>query len=332
MRARRPELFPDTHFLNEPLLSKDILAYKLETLTARKEEIQFEYFCRRLAEQELCPNLLPQTGPTGGGDSKVDSETYPVADEISLRWYEGVGREAAAERWAFAFSAKKDWRTKVKSDVKEVAKTKRGYRHVYFITNQFVRDKARSQVEDELSKKWKTQVHILDRNWIIDRVFKGRYFEMAIETLAMTGLTTNTREITGPHDTVRLAELQEMDSLISDPKRYQGAEYQLAEDCLQTALLARGLGRPRTEIDGRFQRAERIAEKVGIRQQQFRFVYQKAWTAYRWFNDIDEVNKLYDRAEELAAGTAHSWQLELLVNLWILVNATVMHHKYDAKK
>jgi hypothetical protein len=51
-----------------------------------QELLEFEHFCRRLAEKELCPNLLPHTGPTGGGDSKVDAETYPVAEQVSLRW------------------------------------------------------------------------------------------------------------------------------------------------------------------------------------------------------------------------------------------------------
>jgi site-specific recombinase XerC len=38
-----------------------------ETDTSRSQEVKFERFARRLAEREICPNLLPQTGPTGGG-------------------------------------------------------------------------------------------------------------------------------------------------------------------------------------------------------------------------------------------------------------------------
>ena len=72
-----------------------------------------------LPKKEICPNLVVQTGPTGGGDSKVDTETYPVADEIAMRWYEGIGREAAQERWAFAFSAKEKWRPKIRADVEK---------------------------------------------------------------------------------------------------------------------------------------------------------------------------------------------------------------------
>ena len=51
----------------------------------------FEEFYRHIAEVEICPNLLPQTGPTGGGDSKVDSETYPVSENLSAYWYFGNG-------------------------------------------------------------------------------------------------------------------------------------------------------------------------------------------------------------------------------------------------
>ena len=145
MRGRRPELFSDSRMIGEPHLTREVFENHLNTLTNRKQENDFEYFCRRLAEKELCPNLLPQTGPTGGGDSKVDAETYPVADEIVLRWYQGSPREASQERWGFAFSAKKKWRPKVQSDVEGIVNTDRDYKLIYFITNQFVRDKARAE-------------------------------------------------------------------------------------------------------------------------------------------------------------------------------------------
>src|SRR5215469_9225288 len=89
MRRRRPYLFSDSKIISAPKLTREVLDHQLETLTNRKEENEFEHLCRRLAEKEICPNLRPQTGPTGGGDAKVDSETYPVSTEIAQRWYEG---------------------------------------------------------------------------------------------------------------------------------------------------------------------------------------------------------------------------------------------------
>lgn len=119
MRARHPDLFSDTRADHVPQLAKAVFEYHLDTLTSRKQEYEFEHFCRKLAEKEVCPNLRVQTGPTGGGDSKVDTETYPVAAEIAERWWVGE-TSAGAERWAFAFSAKKAWKPKLKADVDNI--------------------------------------------------------------------------------------------------------------------------------------------------------------------------------------------------------------------
>ncbi|MGH6635432.1 MAG: hypothetical protein ACRED0_04645, partial [Gammaproteobacteria bacterium] len=165
MRGRRPELFSDSIIVQTPTITREQLEYQLETLTARKLETAFEHFCRELAQREICPNLIPQTGPTGGGDSKVDSETYPVSDEISLRWYHAEAEQAGKKRWAFAFSAKKDWAGKVRSDVRGIAETRRHYDLVYFISSQFVPDKQRAAKEEQLSAEFGIPLRILDRSW-----------------------------------------------------------------------------------------------------------------------------------------------------------------------
>ena len=164
MRARHPDLFSDTQVDDVSQLPRPVFEYHLDTLTNRKQEYEFEHFCRKLAEKEICPNLRVQTGPTGGGDSKVDTETYPVAEEIAERWWVG-SPSAGAERWAFAFSAKKRWKSKVAADVDNILSTGRGYKHIYFFTNQFVSDKQRADQEDALSKHAKIPVHIIDRAW-----------------------------------------------------------------------------------------------------------------------------------------------------------------------
>lgn len=331
MRARHPDLFSDTKTLTEPHLTSKIFEYHLQTLTSRKDEIAFEHFCRRLAEKEICPNLLPQTGPTGGGDSLVDSETYPVASSIAQNWYEGIGQEASQERWAFAFSAKAKWQPKVVSDVEKIIGSGREYRKIFFITNQFIPDKKRAEVEDRLSRQHGTQVRILDRTWLVSRVVEHKRIALAIETLNLSEFASDTVQVLGPHDTEREGELQELDRQIDDAHRYQGVEYQLAEDCLTTALLARGLEYPRVEIEGRFDRAERIARKVDDRQQLLRIAYNRAWTTFWWFNDYLEFNTLYDRVESLALSSNHASDLELICNLWMLLRPTVSRGELDAQ-
>jgi hypothetical protein len=331
MRGRRPELFSDSEIVSELRLTRDVFEYKLETLTSRKQEIEFEHFCRRLAEQEICPNLIPQTGPTGGGDSKADSETYPVAEEISLRWYQGQASEGARERWAFAFSAKRNWQPKVRSDVQGIIKTGRGYSLIYFITNQFVKDKARAQIEDQLKNDYKILVRILDRSWIMKCVFEHERFRLAAETLKLTGYDEPATKRVGPRDSERQSELKQLEEQIEDSTRYKGVQYQLAEDCLEAALLARGLELPRIEVEGRFLRAQRIAEKRNDRQQRLRIVYARAWTAFWWYDGFEELNQLYDEVESLAIDSKEATDLELLANVWTVLYTTVQERKLTAE-
>jgi hypothetical protein len=83
MRQLRPELYSDTADHTTYQLDAPTLEYHLESITARNETHDFEIFCRKLCERTICPNLKPPTGPEGGGDSKADTETIPIADEIA---------------------------------------------------------------------------------------------------------------------------------------------------------------------------------------------------------------------------------------------------------
>lgn len=327
MRSRHPDLFSDSSVVTSIALPKELFEYYLETLTNRKQEIEFEHFCRRLAEKEICPNLIPQTGPLGGGDSQVDTETYPVADQIALRWYEGIGREASKERWAFAFSAKRQWRSKADSDIEKIVNTNRGYERAFFITNQFVRDRTRVEVEEELKSKYGIPVRIYDRSWIIKCIYENNRLWLAAETLRIQELTQAVAKQTGPHDISRQEELRELEEQINDLDRYHGVEYQLAEDCFSAAMIARGLELPRVEVEGRFQRAVHIAERVGIRQQKLRIIYNHAWTEYWWYEDYETFTRLYDQVEALVIGSAQADDVELLVNLWQILH-TALHRGF----
>lgn len=321
MKARRPHLFPDTEVDVQPVLSKEVLDYHLETLTNRKQETEFEYFARLLAEQTIAPNLRPQTGPTGGGDAKVDSETYTVSDEVAQRWY--VGEQAAGrERWAFAFSAKKDWKPKVRDDVSSILTTSRDYSRIYFITNQYARDKDRAALEDELTGKAGVPVTILDRSWIMKEVFDRKLFKLTTGALGMDTQETRTKKA-GPRDTERQTELEQLDNQIADTTRYNGTPYALAEDALRAALLARGLGRPRAELDGRFAQAKRIAKQSGFKQQEARVAYNHAWTTYFWFDDFREFLSLFDEVESHIGESENSAELDNLVTLFSITRSAV---------
>ena len=328
MRARRPELFSDSETVQESALSPEVFEFLLDQLTTNKKELDFEHFCRRLAEAELCPNLVPQTGPTGGGDSKADAENYPVSERISMRWYTGEPSIYGQERWAFAFSAKKDWRPKVRSDVRGLVETGRNYALIYFLTNQPVKDRTRTEAEAELTASFGVPVRILDRIWISKCIFEHNRQELAIETLHISASLKPLRQV-GPKDLRTERELKELEKGIDDPARYTGVEYQLIEDCLEAAILARNLERPRVEVIGRFQRASALAARFGSPNQQLRIAYQQAWTAFWWYEDYEEFLAKFEEVIPLASRSSFSEDLGQAVNLWFLLHGACLNARLD---
>lgn len=328
LKARRPERFSDSIIESQGSLDRSLLEYHLDTLTSRSQETDFEHFAHSLAKKEICPNILPQTGPTGGGDSKVDGETYPVSDDLAMIWYTGIGREASNERWAFAFSAKKDWRSKVQSDIRKIASTKRGYTKAFYITNQYVRDKTRAEVEDKLREECGLDVRILDLTWILDRVFSGNHKTLAIEKLHLQK-SSQSQVRMGPLDLQKTEELKEIELRIETTTQEQNFGFQFVEDCLEVALIARSLERPRTEIEGLLLRARQVAKKYGTQHQKLLAAYQTAWTIYWWYEEYDQLEVLYREAERHAIGSHSIYDLELMLNLWNILHASIERKVLD---
>ncbi len=318
LKARRPERFSDSLIEDVTEIDRGILEYHLDTLTSRSQETEFENFARALIKLEICPNILPHTGPTGGGDSKVDSETYPVADSLALAWYVGVGRESESERWAFAFSAKEKWRGKFESDIGKISATGRRYKKAFFVTNQYVRDKNRSELEDKLGKEHNIDVRILDRTWILNTVFDHGRQELAVRELGVSpSIRKQVRQ--GPLDLQRESELERLEARIVESVSNETLTFVTVDDCIDAAVVSRELDRPRTETLGRFDRADNIAAKHGTQHQRIRCSYERAWTSFFWFEDIPQFAELYGVVEERAKESQNIYDLELLTNLWMLL-------------
>ena len=303
--------------MSQPALDPAALEYQLETLGNRGQETDFEKFAHALASAELCPNLLPQTGPTGGGDSKVDAETYPIADDLTLNWFVGEPEKASRERWAFAFSTMEDWATKVRQDVAKVARVGRGYERAYYISSRFIRDRRRAEVEDELAEKHGLDVRILDRTWIVARVYAGRHEAMAAEMLGLSAPALATRRA-GPLDQGReeaLAEVErEVDRLkgnLSDP--YKGRR--IAAALLEAAALSRALGHPPQMVEGRFAAARRAARKHGTALQVVEASYEWARTAFWWLENAEAFEEAFADVELSIGDTDDAYLLDLRATL-----------------
>ena len=298
MKMRRPERFSDSVIAKKGALNRTILEYKLDVITSNSQEQEFQNFCFKLAQLEIAPNLRPQTGPSGGGDSKADSETYPVSDFTRLNFWEGIPNDSG-ERWAFAFSAKKDWISKAKKDAKAIADTNRGYKNIFFITNQFTKDKKRAEIEDNLSKELSIPVTILDRTWILDRVFKNDRQKLAIEELDL-GVGLEDEVIVGPNDAERNKKFELINNEIEEALSNAIITVKITDKALDAALLARGMDKSRSIVDGLFDRAIRLAEQLSSVEQLYSVKYEKAWTTFFWFEDFQRFVDLYEELEPIA--------------------------------
>ena len=311
-----PEQFSDSVLVKKGNLDRDMLDYYLESLTSKNLEKTFEEFCRKLAESELCPNLLPQTGPTGGGDSKVDSETYPVAKELSDLWY--YGNAAASERWAFAISAKRDWKPKVKSDVNKIVlanqKEYRGYTKIFFMSNQYIPDKKRAQTEDELRNQHGLDIRILDRSWMLDKIFSTqRNIDM---TISVFGFSDSFRDEvkTGYQDFRRMQEFEENEQKLASAKTKQSEAVALAQ---RNVIIARELEYPLHRILGLIDRSIRLSEEKGSVVDHADAIYDAAWTMYWWYEDSIRYYGFYKDYEKLATGNKNVHLFINLITLWI---------------
>lgn len=330
MRQLRPENYSDTPGRTSYLLDAAVFDHHLDTITSRNQTHDFEIFCRNLCERAICPNLRPQTGPDGGGDSKADSETLPVSDEIMALTYVGEPN-AGSEKWAFAFSAKEKWAAKARSDIDGIIKTERGYNRIIFVTSRYAKAKTRAALEDELSKKHGIEVTIHDRSWIIQQVIEFDRKDLAYNYLNVGQEVVDARSL-GPADYSRTRQLEAIETSFLNPDSFSGMERQGVTEALLAAKLSRSLERPRPETDGRFQRAIRLSDAHGTYRQKLEARYEALWTAVWWFDDYNELNSRYDAFEALVIDSDHAINLEFLSNLLQMLYNAVLHSGFTRER
>lgn len=312
MRMRRPEQFSDSSERSLYRLSRDVLEQRLENLTARNDMQAFERFAKALCERFVCPFLKPATGPEGGGDGKVDTESIMTAEEVVERHFEGRA-DRGNERWGFAFSTKKDWKAKARADVAGMVGTGRGYKTAFFVTSRYARSKDRSELQDALAAEHGILVEILDRNWIVDNVIEKDARDLAHIHLGI-GEKVEESKI-GPRDRERRERLASLDRELEAPERAAEAPLAVVKCALDAAILSRELERPRYETDGRFERAIRLADRHGADRHSLAARYEKLWTALHWFDDIGAVRDGYRDIEERALALNHASAIERATNL-----------------
>ena len=328
-RRMRPEYFSDSEVIYEVPLTEELFDAQMNLLSTKNLQSAFESFIVDVAMRLITPNIKPQTGPDGGGDGKVDAETYETSADISDKWYSEEEGATGNEKWAFAISCKTQWKPKVEGDVKKIVETNRGYTRVLFFSNQYIKSSVRSDIEKKLSDQYGVRVDIFDRLWCSQAVFRQGCLDIALFRLRFSDEYKRCTRRVGIHDKRRLERLAEIEKTILRP--VSGLDTGYVDELRETCIISRGLGRPRTEVEGRFRRAISECDKHGTHQQKFNILYDHAWTCYFWFDDVETTYQDYLKLKPFICDDCSVYRLERLTNL-LSVLATAVTYGFIEKE
>ena len=311
-RVMRPEYFSDS--VNEKeRVSREQFKYILSRVSTDQRQDAFEELTRRCVIKLITPNIIPQTGPTGGGDAKADLLSFPVS-KITSSFFIITECINGNEKWAFAISSVQKWSAKMDSDIKKIIETYPDTERVYFCTNQSVSARNRLSKQQKFKETYGIDIFILDLSWYIQAVYDQGCYDDAIEALGLGDDLKLVKKL-GPNDTAREKELQELDKIV--PKTLANG----FDDCyvsilIGAAKLSRELERPKIEVYGRFAVALEASKKYGFSQQVFECIYQIAWTEFYWYEDADATYEKYCELKKLFEDEINVVRIEKLFTLF----------------
>lgn len=327
-RALRPYYFSDSK-TEKQTMDREMFKYVLSQLSTDMRQDAFEEFTRRLIVRLITPNIIPQTGPTGGGDAKADLETYPVSEEITDKWYLAGAKDN--EKWAFAISCKTDWKSKIKHDIQSVISTGKGFTRFYFCTNQPVPAKDKLKCQTDFKTQYDIDTTILDRKWYEQSVYDNGCYQIAVETLGL-GKDLDEVKVDGPLNIRRKKELKALEEKISNSRISDGLDVDYVNDLLRCAILSRELEYPTNETEKRFALALNYAEKHGLSQQIYEINYQLGWTDFYWFKDPDKMYEQYQKLKQLTAEDINPSKVERLFTLYSLTTIAIKLSLFKSKE
>lgn len=312
-RLMRPEYFSDS-IVEVEKMTRDQFKYLMSQLSTDQRQDAFEEFTRRCVQRLITTNIIPQTGPTGGGDAKADLISYPVSKAMSSLWTVPDGGSNGNEKWAFAISTVQKWNTKMDSDVKKIVETYKDVTRIYFCTNQTVSSRSRLTKQQKYKKDFNVDTVILDINWYVQAVYDQGCYDDAVEAL---GLGDNLKMVKklGPRDTEREDRLAELDK-VTPKTGTSGYDDQYVNGLVEAARLTRELERSQQEVYGRYAVALDAAKKYGLPQQVFECIYQKAWTEFYWYENADATYENYCELKVMLNDEINVTRIEKLFTLF----------------
>lgn len=301
-----PEQFSDTITIDKVDCPKDYLNYQIEHLAEQNGHFDFENFVKKLIERTICPNLIEETGPAPGGDGKVDTENYPVSSAIQERFY--FGENEGNDRWAFAVSLRKDWKTKANEDIKKLINTKRDYKRIFIVTGCAIKNRDREKYQDEASTK-ELKITILDKTWIVDKALKPDNLDL----LKIIHINQTIKEvIIGKNDYAKKEKIKELEDRI----KKEELTFSLVQNAIESANLSRALEDDSDFVFGKYNRAYELAEKINSDYLKAQVKYNEAWYCNYWLEDVKKFNKYFAEFSEITEDDNSLQIVEWNNNLW----------------
>ena len=142
------------------------------------------------------------------------------------------------DKWAFAFSLKKDWKSKCNSDIKKIIETKRGYTKIFFVTNQAIKNNIRLEYQDLKKEETGIEVTIFDKIWILDKVLQDKNLDL----LKILNITTLVKEKQiGINDMKKQKRLEEVEKRLSEYSSSGILNQDVLDLANESAILSRDL-------------------------------------------------------------------------------------------
>ena len=313
LKKFHPNQFSDSKIIDKIECPRELLNFHLSQLSEENKHFDFEQFVRKLLEREVCPNLIEETGPAGGGDGKVDTENYPVSTDIQEFWWYGLNEKN--DKWAFAISLRKDWKSKCDKDIEKIVNTNRGYTKIFFITNQPIKNDKRLEYQDNKGKETGIDITIFDKTWILDKALNDKNSDL----LKIINVTQPLKEKQiGPNDLKKQRQIEEIEKKLQEYSSKKIINQDVIDLSIESAILSRDFEDEETIVVGKFQRALRFAREKNNIIAERNILYDLAWYYNWWINDDVNFEEYYEKYQEEVIKDKKIEEILNLANLWIL--------------
>jgi len=313
LKKLHPNQFSDSKIIDKIECPRELLDFHLSKLSEQNKHFDFEDFIRNLLEREICPNLIEETGPAGGGDGKVDTENYPVSIDIQNYWWYGLNGKN--DRWAFAVSLKKGWKSKCDGDIKKIIDTNRGYTKIFFITNQAIKNDKKLEYQDNKSRETGLDIRILDKTWILDKALNVKNLDL----LKIINITQPLKEKQiGPNDLKKQRRIEIIEKNLQDYSSQKIINQDVIDISIESAILSRDLEEEEIVVVGKFERALRFSRERKNVVAERDILYNLAWYYHWWMNNEINFEKYYVKYQNEVIKDKKIEEILKLANLWTL--------------